>query len=244
VLNDYFDYTSGIDLEAKRTPFNGGSGILNDGFLTPRQTLCFGLSAFVLAIPIGLYFVVIIGWPILPLFLLGSGLVFLGTSHISKLGYGLGELAAGFGLGALPVFGTAWVVHGIVDPRFIYASLISAIWVFNLLLLNEFPDEQPDKNGGRKTLVVQLGIARAHDIYTALNILAWVWIAACVAFAAIPKQCLLAFFALPLGLRAIVLSREPDYAEGGYFQQAQAANVGLTLAGHFLLAAGYYWAAV
>jgi 1,4-dihydroxy-2-naphthoate octaprenyltransferase len=187
--------------------------------------------------------VVIIGWPLLPLFLLGSVLVFFGTSHISKLGYGLGELAAGFGLGALPVFGTAWIIHGMADPRFIYASLPSAIWVFNLLLLNEFPDAQTDKKGGRKTLVVQLDFDRARNLYTALSILTWVWIAVCVAFAEIPMQGLLAFLALPLALKAIVLSGKPDYDDGGSFVRAQAANVALTLAGHFLLAAGYYLAA-
>ena len=37
VLNDYFDYRSGIDLETKRTPFSGGSGILPAAMLEPRQ---------------------------------------------------------------------------------------------------------------------------------------------------------------------------------------------------------------
>jgi len=45
VLNDYFDYASGIDLETLCTPFNGGSGLLRQGLLTPRQTLGFGLAA-------------------------------------------------------------------------------------------------------------------------------------------------------------------------------------------------------
>ena len=244
VLNDYFDYTSGIDLETKRTPFNGGSGLLNEGLLTPRETLFFGLSAFALAVPIGVYLVIHIGWPLLPLFLVGSVFVIFGTSHISKLGYGLGELSAGLGLGALPVFGTAWIVHGMPDWHYLYASVPSAIWVFNLLFLNEFPDEQADKKGGRKTLVVQLGFGLAHNLYAGLSVLAWVWIAACVAAGVMPNMCLLALFALPLAARAIRLSRQPDFSMEGDFLRAQAANVGLTLAGHFLLAVGFFWAAV
>jgi len=242
VLNDYFDYTSGIDLETQRTPFNGGSGSLNEGLLTPRQALGYGLAAFALAVPVGAYLVAKMGWPLLPLFLLGAVLVAFNTSHISKLGYGLGELSAGLGLGALPVFGTAWIVHGTPAAAFLYASLPSALWVFNLLLLNEFPDEQPDRRGGRKTLPVQLGFRRAQCLYSALSVAAYLWIAGCVIVGAIPVQCLLALLSLPLAARAVVLSRQPDYRPGGAFVQAQAANVGLTLSGHFLLAIGYYWA--
>ena len=59
ILNDYFDFRSGIDLATKRTPFSGGSGILPAGLLTPRQVLWLGMVALLLAVPIGIYFVVI-----------------------------------------------------------------------------------------------------------------------------------------------------------------------------------------
>lgn len=242
VLNDYFDYSSGIDLQTRRTPFNGGSGVLNEGLLTPRQVLLFGLSAFALAVPIGAYFVAAVGWGLLPLFLLGSAFAVFNTSHITRLGFGLGELSAGLGLGALPVFGTAWILNGSPSADFLYAAVPSAVWVANLLFLNEFPDAAADLGGGRKTLVIQLGFRRAWRLYSALGGAAWLWIAGCVWAGAMPAQCLLAFLALPLAARAAWLSRSPDYRPGGGFVQAQAANVALVLAGHFLLAAGYYWA--
>src|SRR3990172_7840576 len=72
VLNDYFDYRSGIDLETPRTPFNGGSGILKAAMLRPNQVLWFGLIAFMLTIPVGIYFVLVVGWPLLPLILVGA----------------------------------------------------------------------------------------------------------------------------------------------------------------------------
>ncbi len=241
VLNDYFDYSSGIDLETKCTPFNGGSGLLNQGLLTPRQTLLFGLSAFVLAIPIGGYLVAELGWPLLPLFLLGSVFVIFNSSHITQLGYGLGELSAGLGLGALPVFGTAWIIHGQPEGYFLFASAPSCLWVANLLFLNEFPDEQPDRRGGRKTLVIELGFRKAQRLYASLSLLSLLWIAVCILFGAMPFQCLLVFLSLPFAARAIALSHQPDF--GGNFTKAQAANVGLVLSGHFLLAMGYYFGA-
>src|SRR4030042_4202682 len=48
VLNDYFDYTSGIDLEVRRTPFSGGSGILPASLLKTRQGFWFGVGSFLL----------------------------------------------------------------------------------------------------------------------------------------------------------------------------------------------------
>jgi 1,4-dihydroxy-2-naphthoate octaprenyltransferase len=238
VLNDYFDYLSGIDLETKRTPFNGGSGILTQGLLTPRQTLLFGLAAFALAVPIGGYLVEELGWSLLPLFLLGAVFVMFNSSHITRLGYGLGELSAGLGLGALPVFGTAWIIHGKPEAYFILASVPPFLWVLNLLFLNEFPDEQPDRRGGRKTLVIELGFPKAHWLYTALSITAFLWVAGCTLLGAMPLQCLLVFLSLPFAAKAIFLSRKPGF--NGDFTKAQAANVGLVLSGNLLLAMGYY----
>ena len=241
VLNDYFDYSSGIDLETHRTPFNGGSGLLNQGLLKPKQVLWFGLMAFLLAIPIGGYLVGEVGWSLLPLFLLGTVFVGFNSSHITRLGYGLGELSAGLGLGVLPVFGTAWIIHGKPEANFLFAAVPPLLWVFNLLFLNEFPDELADWRGGRKTLVIELGFRRAQWLYVGLSLSAFIWIGACIALGAIPWQCLLAFLALPLAVKAIRLSRKPDF--GGEFTKAQAANVGLVLSGHLLLALGYVVAA-
>ncbi len=240
VLNDYFDYSSGIDLETERTPYNGGSGLLIQGLLTPRETLVFGLSAFVLAIPIGGYLVSIIGWSLLPLFLIGAVFVIFNSSQITRLGYGLGELSAGLGLGTLPVFGTAWIIHGKPESYFLFAALPSCLWVANLLFLNEFPDEKPDRKGGRRTLVIQLGFRQAQRLYASLSIASFVWIGACIVLGAIPMQCLIAFLSLPFAVKAISLSQTPDF--GGRFTQAQAANVALVLSGHFLMALGFVWA--
>lgn len=241
VLNDYFDYSSGIDLETQRTPFNGGSGILNEGLLEPRQALFFGLSAFALAVPIGGYLVAKIGWSLLPLFIIGSAFALFNTSFITRLGMGLGELSAGLGLGALPVIGTAWVVYGNPAPAFVWAAVPSALLVFNLLFLNEFPDEWADRRGGRKTLVIQLGFLSAQRLYSALSIAAYLWMAVAIWIGAMPAQCLLAFLSLPLAVKAIVLSGKPDF--GGDFTKAQATNVALALSGHGLLALGYWLAA-
>jgi 1,4-dihydroxy-2-naphthoate octaprenyltransferase len=37
VINDYYDYVDGIDLNTQRTPFSGGSGVLPSNLLKPSQ---------------------------------------------------------------------------------------------------------------------------------------------------------------------------------------------------------------
>ena len=67
VLNDYFDYTSGLDLKTKRTPFSGGSGILPAKLMSAQAALIFGLAALVMTAAIGIFFIWVRGWGILPL---------------------------------------------------------------------------------------------------------------------------------------------------------------------------------
>ena len=90
--NDYFDFKSGIDLATKRTPFSGGSGILPAGLLTPKQVLWLGIGALIVAMPIGIYFAVIVrnslneytGWELLPLLVLAAFFIVLSSELVFK----------------------------------------------------------------------------------------------------------------------------------------------------------------
>ena len=84
VLNDYFDYVSGLDLKTKPTPFSGGSGILPQGLMTPRNVLIFGLAALGLTAAIGIFFMAVRGWGILPLGLLGIIIIIAYTPWVTK----------------------------------------------------------------------------------------------------------------------------------------------------------------
>ena len=77
VLNEYFDYRSGVDLETIKTPFSGGSGVLPAGLLKPNQALWLGLVSFLLIIPIGIFFVIEVGWGLLPLLLIAAACIVL-----------------------------------------------------------------------------------------------------------------------------------------------------------------------
>jgi 1,4-dihydroxy-2-naphthoate octaprenyltransferase len=108
---------------------------------------------------------------------------------------GIGEITAGLGLGALPVAGTAMVQDGTLGPAAIAASIPAFFMTFNLLLLNEFPDETADREGGRRNLVILLGRKAAALIYSLAALSVPVAIIAAVTLDGLPWLCL--FAALP-----------------------------------------------
>ena len=240
VLNDYFDYRSGIDLETKRTPFSGGSGILPAASLKPRQVLWFGIISFLLVIPIGVYFVIIRGWLLLPLLLIGAICLLLYTPFITKLGWP--EWAPGVGMGALPILGMYFVQTATYTVPVVAVSILSGILVHNLLLLNEFPDIEADSKAGRKTLPITIGKAQASLFYSILTIVVYLWIIVTAVTEVIPYFCLLALLTLPLAIKAI--QGASKYDDASKLMPAMANNVLVVLLTQLLLGIGYILAGV
>jgi 1,4-dihydroxy-2-naphthoate polyprenyltransferase len=201
MLNDYFDFRSGVDLKTIKTPFNGGSGLLPAGKLRPGQVLWYSLICLFLAVPIGIYFTVVQGWQLLPLLLAGVLCVLFYTSVILKSHFP--EWSPGLGLGILPVLGGYFAQTGGYSFSAFIACVPSGFLVLNLLLLNEFPDAEADLIDNRKTLPITLGKRKAAAVYTAFTAAAYLWIIAAVITQQMPPYCLLALLTLPLAYKAV-----------------------------------------
>ena len=237
-LNDYFDFKSGIDLATTPSPFNGGSRILNAGLLSPKSVLRFALTCFLLTVPIGFYFLFRVGWGLLPILVAGALIVLLYTQALTRLA--IGEVAAGLGLGALPILGLYYVQAGSYTAPLLWASLIPGILTFNLLFLNEFPDLEADRAGGRRHLLILLGRSRCAWIYAVTTHLVYAWIILGVALKFMPPLSLLGLATLPQAVRAVRGSFH--YREGGGFVLVQAANVAVVIGTPVLMAIGYFMA--
>jgi len=238
-LNDYFDYRSGIDLETQRTPFSGGSGILPPALLKPRQVFWFGLGSFLLAIPIGIYFVIVKGWLLLPLLLVAAVCILLYTPVILKLRWP--EWAPGAGMGALPVLGAYFIQTGEYTWPLVIAAIPSGILVHNLLLLNEFPDVEADSKAGRKTTPITMGRAKAGILYSVLTVVVYLWIIG-IAVAGKEPVLLIALLTLPMAIKAIRGALKPQ--EMSKLVPAMASNVQVVLLTQLLLGIGYIVAGV
>jgi len=190
VLNEVSDARTGVDLHTRRTPFSGGSGTLPAGAMTSRAALVFGLAAAAVGLAVGLYFYTLIGWPMVPLMALGAVAVLGYTDVLARIG--VGELFAGLGLGALPVWGSALVQGGRPGAAAIAAAIPAFFMTFNLLFLNEFPDEDADRIGHRRHLVIILGRRSAALLYATAALAVPVSVVVSVAVGALPAPCLLA----------------------------------------------------
>jgi 1,4-dihydroxy-2-naphthoate polyprenyltransferase len=235
VINDWFDYRSGIDQNTPRTPFSGGSGILPRHMLTPRQVLWLGITSFVLIIPIGVYFVLKTGWYLLPLLAVAAICILTYTPFILKTRFP--EWAAGLGLGTLPILGVFFVQTREYTVPALIASIPSGFLVYNLLLLNEFPDIEADRNAGRKTLPITEGRRKAAIVYSIVTIAVYVWIGVAVVFNQMPVFCLIGLLTLPLAIQAIRGAlKSGDLSK---LVPAMGRNVMVVLITQLLLGVGY-----
>ncbi len=231
-LNEVSDLRTGIDLATARTPFSGGSGTLPAGGLSPRSALLFGLGCAAVGLACGIWFVSQVGPVILPLLVLGAVFVLGYTDLLARAG--LGEAAAGLGLGTLPVMGTALVQGGALGPAGLAASVPAFFMTFNLLLLNEFPDEAADRAGGRRNLVLLLGRRRAALAYVVAGLAAPIAVVVAVVVGALPPPALAA--TLPSLLLVTPLRWALSDSSAAVPWSALGANVAWNLATNAVLA--------
>lgn len=231
-LNEASDMSTGIDLQTVRTPFSGGSGTLPAGRLSVRATRVFAGVCIAIAAAIGVWFVAQLGPWFAGLVAAGAASVLFYTDRFARAGFG--EVVAGLGLGALPVWGAAWVQGPAPGPAAMWAGVPAFFMTFNLLLLNEFPDEAADRTGGRKNLVLLLGRRGAALVYAAAALLAPAAIVAAVVLGALPP------YALAAALPSILLVPPLRWAFGDTRQPvphgALGANVAWNLATNTVLA--------
>lgn len=236
-LNDYSDFNTGIDLKVNRTPFSGGSGLIPSGAISPKTALWLGLITFFLAVPIGIYFVATRGLYLLPIFVIGAVFVLWYTTHLTKIGGGAAEIAAGLGLGTLPVLGTYLIMAGKFSWPALYAAVPSGFLVFNLLHLNEFPDADADRTANRRTIPILYGHKVAGIVYTTLIILTYLWVVVGAITHLMPIWCLLCLLTLPIGIKAMRGSL--TYKSFAELVPAQGANVMIVLLIQLFIGVGY-----
>ena len=212
-FNEYYDFKSGLDLITERTPFSGGSGSLvsDPQALTAVRALAFITLALVIAI--GLYFIAIVGWKLLPLGIMGILLVVLYTPWINQRPI-VCLIAPGLGFGAM-VVGSHFVVAGQYTGASLAVSLVVVFLVSDLLLLNQFPDIEADRSVGRHHLPITIGRKQSSKVFALFLLATYVVILALYLADSLPLLGLVAFItalvAIPLG--KAVIEHAEDTAE-------------------------------
>jgi 1,4-dihydroxy-2-naphthoate octaprenyltransferase len=194
-FNEYFDYKSGLDAKTRRTPFSGGSGILPAQPGVAKYTLLLALLTFAIAAVIGIYFVLLRGWLLLPPGVIG---LFLLVTYTIWWAYhpALCLIAPGLGFGIFMVMGTHFSLTGTYSWTAFMASLVPTFLVSNLLLLNQFPDVEADKSIGRKNYPITIGRRASSVLYGVLIFLAYGSVVVGVIMGLLPVSGLLALMTI------------------------------------------------
>lgn len=197
LLNEYDDFRSGLDSITVRTPFSGGSGALPAHPEAAPAALAAGIAALIGTALIGLYFIYLRGWAIAPLGILGLAIVVAYTPWVTRQPL-LCLLAPGLGFGPLMVMGTAFVLTGAYTATAAWASLAPLFLVSELLLVNQFPDVDADRQVARRHLPITLGRKACAKIYAVMLLAAYASVAAAILLGGLPVTAALALLPLPV----------------------------------------------
>lgn len=202
-FNEYFDFRSGLDAMTGKTPFSGGSGVLQQKPEFASWALSVALIAFVITSIIGIYFLFVRGLSLLPLGIVGLLVIAAYTTHLVRNPV-LCLIAPGLGFGILMVMGTHFVLTGAYSWTAFIVSLIPFFLVSNLLLLNQFPDVEADRKVGRKHFPILIGKRASSLIYGAFILMPFIAIVLSVNFGCLPHAALIGLTALIIAIPAAV----------------------------------------
>lgn len=167
--SEYFDYeVDCLSAEYGKSKFSGGSQILQSGVISKRRSLSASFICAILAIFIGLLlqFRYNTGILTIPFGTLG---LFLGITYSAKpirWAYnGVGEIVIGFCYGWLTLVTAYYLQTGKTSTIVHLTAIPVALSIFNVILINEFPDYLADKEAGKSNLVVRFGQANMSRLY-------------------------------------------------------------------------------
>ncbi|UCC68411.1 MAG: 1,4-dihydroxy-2-naphthoate octaprenyltransferase, partial [Armatimonadota bacterium] len=240
LANDYYDHVSGNDeINVTRAyPFTGGSRFIQEGKAQPWEILAASLVSLGVGAAIGVYLVIVTGWPILVLGIVGGATGFFYTAPPLKLGYrGVGEMFILLDFGLLPVLGAHYVQTQTFSAGAGVAGTSVGLLMTNVLWINQFQDLEADAAVGKRNWVVRLGRRVSSRLHAALFALAYAAIIAGVAWRALPGWSLLGLLSVPLAAKASAVSLK-HHDQLDRLTPANAATVGTHLATSVLLALG------
>lgn len=225
LLNEYFDFRSGLDHQTQATPFSGGSKALIEAPHRAELVKWAGLLSVSLSTWSGLYLVAQVGWPLLLLGLLGVGLIIAYTPILNRFPW-LCLLAPGLGYGLVMFLGAYWVLLGQVSWQGVWLMLLPLSLVSALLLMNQFPDADADAQVGRRHAVITWGRERAYALLAGLHAISYLllWMLAWQS-----GFSLLAWALVWLPVSLVLLWRGKSMMQGETVLLAMALNVMLVL---------------
>lgn len=240
-FNEYFDFKSGLDFLTTRTPFSGGSGTLVANPQASHHALALAIGSMLILMLGGLYLTLQVGWSLLLFGIPGVVIIYSYTQYLNRSPIAC-LLAPGVGFGLLMTLGAYWVFADTLSNGAWFLAGMVCLLVSNLLLLNQFPDVEADRQVGRRHLPIVIGRRHSASVYTLLALASYLLLLIAVSIGALPWQTLLALLTVPLLLKILAgifrLAEQP-----AQLAPYLALNVLLCHLFPLLLIIGLAWAA-
>ncbi|MGH2643836.1 MAG: prenyltransferase, partial [Chitinophagaceae bacterium] len=208
MINDWKDADRDNENVEGIRPFTGGSRMVQLGLISRSDMGFFGMLLSAIAALIGIYLVFSSGWGLIPLIFYGllAGVFYTGSKgkfSFINMAPGLAEFLIATTYGVLMTIGAFYVQTGYFSLQIFLLSLPVAIFITNVLLINQFQDAESDQKTGKKTLVVRIGKLKSKNILIGFFILAYVIIGLLPALGLAPYALYFAFLSIPFAVQAI-----------------------------------------
>jgi 1,4-dihydroxy-2-naphthoate octaprenyltransferase len=160
MLDDWHDFMSGTDTSstAEKNPYTGGSGVLVDGSIKPREMIAMVGLFYLAALVIGLWLTYLRGLTVFYIMLAGFFIsIFYSIPPFQFASRGLGEFMMLLGYGPTITLGAYFVQAQELTGQAFLAGLLPGMLMWTMIIINEIPDYEEDKSSGKRNLVVRLG---------------------------------------------------------------------------------------
>ena len=210
MFNEFYDEQRGLD--TARTV--GIAGSIVQGRMHARAVLVGALFCYTLALFLGIYLIVVGGWPILVLGCLCALGGYLYSAGPRPIAYTPASEAAVFLFMGVLIVVIAYAVQAGAFPLYVpLAALPIGGPVAAILLANNIRDIRSDRRGGRRTLPIVVGREVGVLIYRALLLEAYVAVGTLMALRIVPLECALVLLSVTPALRLwrdIALNTTPE----------------------------------
>ncbi len=230
---EYWDYAEDV-LSARLggSRFAGGSQIVQRGLLPRRAPLWGSLIGLLMALTVALILQLRYGtgpWTI-PLIIVGLvGGFFYSTRPVRWVSTGMGELWIALCYGWLPVAVGYYLQVGEIAPLVHHLSIPIGLTIFNVILLNEFPDYPADAAARKKNIVVRVGRERGSLLYGLVSLGSWIGMGLSLGHG-VPRRIL--WFYLPILTLSLVLTTlvmRGRWQDRAFLEGLCAANLAVNL---------------
>ncbi len=198
LISDYYDFVKGVDREETF----GGSRLLVNREMKPRHMLWASYIAFGLATLIGVYLLIVRGWPIVAFGITGIlGGYFYTAGPIGFKYKALGEFLVFALMGPLMVWGGYFVQTGELSLMPLWVSLPVGFLVAAILFANNLRDIQDDQTSGYNTQASLMGHRAGRLVYGGMLFSAYAALIALVILKQAPLFAALVILTIPAALK-------------------------------------------